>query len=1045
MDLNGDGLPDLLSANWGASGCAGPSIVVQFAQPGTLQYGPPTCVDAGSVMSDWNTLTINKPLDTTYVFQADIDLNYTLADLIDLTGDGLPDFVIVTSQGWHCFPLYQRNGQWVFGPMRGLPTPPSAPDNALRVDSGTATSAKLVDLNGDGLPDYVFADATGKWTVDYNVFDVLSLAHWFNPVAGASAWSATASVEASSVVLQDMNGDGRADLVTRNSSGGFGLAVNTGNGFAPTRLFSAPANPSCIRCNTAPSDYLPYSVTTIAYSDATPPNIPHPIGFDGSNGAFLDVDGDGVPDYVVWDNGNWFYYPGLSPAAPDLMTSLDLPSGVTVTVTFGTSNAYVSMTTNRPIVTSVTTTGAALPGGQLTFNYDGPFASASWDDPTRVEQFGYLHSSVTAGPPNRTTTTTWGQSHLLAGLVLSVDTNLSAFDDSVVLIYGVSALGGLCVDAAAAATSPSTFYPALRFTNRATRSHTEGATSFSSMTFVGGPALPSAVPCTSVDLAGNVLVSTVVPDTSQGSPAAYVDSVTTTTAYPDPANSSALCKTCALSTVSKTSSGTVLRAAQYWYDAPAGAFAPAGAPANSSFNLVSQSVVTKGHLNFELALVSGTTIGGVGEVGSKISYDSYGRVAQLRRDYSQQCISIQLTTFDYDAFGQRVLLETIADDSGAPPIRKYFGYDPASGRKQWEQANGLKVDYKYDSFGRLLAVTRDADGATLASSAFVSPTLVAGQWSPGSIKSSKWETTSASLDSSTYFDGLGRAIQTRTALSGDASALSAANVAGDGIVAANAYLVSGTAIFDALGRLVAAVDPYYASGQAYASPTGSATEIPAGAHASLRQLDLEGRPTCIAYAQIGAGQPVPAGLSGACTSSSSPYQLSTQLSYSATRLNGQNFLSSSVVDTWRTQQPPARQLRDASGRVVFTIDRAGNLTYSFRDLDNRIAEYRRYQASSTAATYLTEQTTFDLLGRPTRQLDDSSREKDYFYSASGQLIKIAQGTGQTVGVTMLYGRLGQLVQKTEFAPGDTSNSLTYTYDPATGRLASASTWSNSQQ
>jgi hypothetical protein len=127
------------------------------------------------------------------------DLPYTfdyledLSDLaIDVNGDGRTD--IITPQGWFEAPRDPRKGQWIFHP---------------EFDLGMVGFIHVHDVNGDGLTDLVTSAAHS-----YGLFwweqkrDVNGNRTWVKHVID-NAWS-----QAHATTLEDLNGDGRPELVT---------------------------------------------------------------------------------------------------------------------------------------------------------------------------------------------------------------------------------------------------------------------------------------------------------------------------------------------------------------------------------------------------------------------------------------------------------------------------------------------------------------------------------------------------------------------------------------------------------------------------------------------------------------------------------------------------------------------------------------------------------------------------------------------------------------------------------------------------------------
>ncbi len=187
-DINGDGLPDLITAN-GSDG-----TVSVLLNNGDGTFATPVSYPAG-----------------TYAV--------TVA-VADLNGDGLPDLA-VTDAGSNSVQVLLNDGQGGFGAP--LPQGVGAHPVALVLD----------DLNGDGKTDIVVADR------DDNTIGVL-LGNGdgsFEPAVFIKTGAQPSWIDA-----RDLSGDGRPDLVTANySDGSVSVFANTGDAvFVPSqRVFPA--------------------------------------------------------------------------------------------------------------------------------------------------------------------------------------------------------------------------------------------------------------------------------------------------------------------------------------------------------------------------------------------------------------------------------------------------------------------------------------------------------------------------------------------------------------------------------------------------------------------------------------------------------------------------------------------------------------------------------------------------------------------------------------------------------------------------------------
>lgn len=202
-------------------------------------------------------------------------------DTFDITGDGRVDYVVANAPGqpWRVHPgELKADGSWGFS-QQPLSWP--APGHMMQRTKDGHTYRDLVDLNGDGLPDFVDVSG-GVWSVWLNHglgFESSPLPTFPAPV-GSLAFESGGSTRH---MLADFDGDGLVDLLRHVDSGASGcpagsqyrhdcllVHANTGQGFAAPRTFA-----------------LPRWTTGISVQD------------DGEVIADLvDVSGDGLPDWV---------------------------------------------------------------------------------------------------------------------------------------------------------------------------------------------------------------------------------------------------------------------------------------------------------------------------------------------------------------------------------------------------------------------------------------------------------------------------------------------------------------------------------------------------------------------------------------------------------------------------------------------------------------------------------------------------------------------------------------------------------------------------
>ncbi len=221
----------------------------------------------------------------------------------DLNGDGRPDLVTADA-----------NSSTVSVLLAGGPTDAPTYTRSTTSTGSSPYSVAIGDLNGDGRPDLVTADFGS------NAVSVL-LAGGPTDAPTYTRSSATTGTNPRSVAIGDLNGDGRPDLVTADlSSDAVSVLLAAGPTDAPTytrSTTSTGARPTSVAIGDLNGDTRPDLVTTDSGSNTVsvllaggPTDAPTytrsttTTGTRPNSVAIGDLSGDGRPDLVTTDSGS---------------------------------------------------------------------------------------------------------------------------------------------------------------------------------------------------------------------------------------------------------------------------------------------------------------------------------------------------------------------------------------------------------------------------------------------------------------------------------------------------------------------------------------------------------------------------------------------------------------------------------------------------------------------------------------------------------------------------------------------------------------------
>lgn len=461
IDMNKDGLPDLVYSKFGGK--------VKVAASEYNAYSTFVRYNEGNKFSDTET----KLLDYTQAYftyqglgtstlAGNIKLGES-ATLADINGDGLPDLIYYRSRKMETWGETSQSGggslvvypttdlgvrlntgngfsseekiwltsdkivfKYTYIPKQSCVSIP-ATDSTLKVEyTNFINNSTFVDMNGDGLVDFVFNDYSGvvsqkissslscisyskpcyNWKVRYNTGDkfsddavtLLSSAPVFYYGNDRVTLKSSSVRIGENGKLVDINNDDLPDLVynqyetgTFNSQRGF-YEVNTpwivrfnlGNSFgAPVQMFNS----------------LDYDLTLDNKATKFNTNV---LGY---NSYFVDIDKDGVPDLVypqftTWDSVNGkeqfrlMSCKNRGPFAADLLTGQTSAFGGSTGIDYLPSNNFnnngADSKNKLPFVMPVAKSVSKNPGigstGTTSYNYEG-----GWYDLFNREFRGFRH------------------------------------------------------------------------------------------------------------------------------------------------------------------------------------------------------------------------------------------------------------------------------------------------------------------------------------------------------------------------------------------------------------------------------------------------------------------------------------------------------------------------------------------------------------------------------------------------------------------------------------------------------------------------------
>ena len=317
-DMNGDGRPDLLTANDATqtvslllalgNGTFGPPAAYPVGNAGAVALqvgdinrdGRPDVVMAGGSSGGWllgmPNGTLTPPMGQ---FALRMTANPGALALGDVNGDGLPD--IATAYGSSTTSGRYDQVLVLLGRLNNTFAPPVV----YPLPAGSSPEALAMgDVNGDGYPDLATANA-GNSTVG------LLLGQGNGTFGPATSYALGLMAGPLGIALADLNNDGRLDVATANNSGSVSICLNTGGGLGPASTYPVAGHPVGLALGDVNNDGLPDVVAagfggdvlsvlpgTGAGAFGTVQQYPTGPGSGPISTAIGDVNGDGAPDLV---------------------------------------------------------------------------------------------------------------------------------------------------------------------------------------------------------------------------------------------------------------------------------------------------------------------------------------------------------------------------------------------------------------------------------------------------------------------------------------------------------------------------------------------------------------------------------------------------------------------------------------------------------------------------------------------------------------------------------------------------------------------------
>ncbi len=716
-------------------------------ESGSTVTVPTTTFSYQSQIPGWSSSSTWYPpgLLTSNTFQ---DLGYRI---VDVNGDGLPDMIRSYNAGSNYYEAWINNGHgWTSDPDW---YPPVLLTTNMFQDLGY----RIVDVNGDGLVDIIRGYNNGGSDV-YEAY-----INNGNGWTSDSTWIppgifATTSFQDTGYRIVDVNGDGLPDMIRSYNAGSdyYEAWINNGHGwtsdstwYPPVLLMSNTFKDIGFRVVDVNGDGLPdiihsYDDGTGNYTYSAYINNGHgwtsdanwypPVRFSvypGKNAGFFitDVDGDGLPDMMRSYNAGSNYYEAYANngTVQSLLKKITYPQGGSTSFTYKPASQYTDQNGDMvnkahsiiQTVSSITTDDAFGNVATTTYQYSGGKMYFNGGSDTRFAGFA---STVATDPQGNVTKTYFHQGD-------GTDTSHGQYSDNYFKIgkpYRVEkydANGNLFEkvinkwDSSSIANSGAGFVKLAQtvdHTYDGDSSHKDRAETYVYDGATGNQTQKIEY--------GQVTGSDDGTFSDTGS-----DLLTTDLSYASSASSSVVG---AVKQITVTDQNSVqVKDVKYYYDG------------------LSFGSIDKGNQTKEEDWKTGTSY-----VNSQKSYNGYGLVATSTDPRGK------VTTYSYDSYN---LYPTSVTDPLSYSTQYLYDYSLGKPKKVTDP-NGLITQTTYDGLDRMIQ-TEVPDLTTSSTLDIIESITYTDTSGAVSVKDSKQVTSTSTADSYSYYDGLGRLIQSRTA------------------------------------------------------------------------------------------------------------------------------------------------------------------------------------------------------------------------------------------------------------------------------------------